>query len=106
MIRPFLAAAMILCAAGPASVDEPTKPKTDPVEKPAARESSKDRVQRALITTAEALRSRSIDEAERAAFIELLAAAEALRNDESVPQHERDRWRGLARVRLAEGLDV
>ena len=57
MIRPCLAAALIAGAACWVSADEPTKARVDPVEKPATRESSKDCVQRALLTTAEALRS-------------------------------------------------
>lgn len=63
----------------------------------------KDRVLNALRTTAVALQSRSVESEEQAAFVELLNAAEALRHDETVPQHERDRLRGLARVRLGEG---
>src|SRR5690606_14647019 len=64
---------------------------------------SKDRIVAALRRTADALRSRSVEPAEYADFEELLAAAQALRDDPGVPQHERDRLRGLARVRLSEG---
>lgn len=66
----------------------------------------KDRVVDALKKTAAALRSRSVEPEEQASFVELLAAAEALRNDESVPQHERDRLRGFARARLGEGAQA
>jgi len=64
---------------------------------------AKDRVMNAMRATAEALQSRSVESPERAAFVELLDAAEALRRDESVPPHVRDRLRGLARARLSEG---
>jgi hypothetical protein len=91
---------------------EPPSPEPAPPTKESAagaQETSpppKERVMKALRTTAEALRSRSLEPEERAAFVELLGAAEALRTDESVPQHERDRLRGLARVRLGEGANV
>jgi hypothetical protein len=68
--------------------------------------SSKDRIVSALRTTSEALRSGSIEPSEQAAFAELLDAAEALRRDESVPQRERDRLRGMARIRLEAGANA
>lgn len=86
----------------PLAAEEPTTP-APPAKQTAPPPSSKDRVTNALRATAEALRSHSVEPEERAAFVELLNAAEALRTDESVPQHERDRLRGLARVRLGEG---
>jgi hypothetical protein len=67
---------------------------------------SKTRVIQALQSTAEALRSRSIEPQEQPRFKELLDAADALAKDEKVPLSERERWRGMARVRLAEGADV
>jgi len=90
---------------------EPTKPRFDAISSAsptpvAVGGETKARLLAALRTTAEALRSRSVEPAEHAAFIELLEAAEALRHDESVPQSERDLRRGWARGRLAEAADI
>jgi len=109
-----VAVLMLLGAASLTRAAEPTKPVPNPLEgdKPAATATTltapaaKDRIQQAMRDTAEALRSRSVEPAERSHFVELLNAAEALRHDEKVPQHERDKWRGLARVRLVEGADA
>jgi len=113
-----ITAAVLICSATVAAIThsnvrevaagEPTKPRVDslsptPVE---VGDGTKARLLDALRTTAEALRSRSVETAEHAAFIELLAAAEALRHDESVPQSERDLRRGWARGRLAEAADI
>jgi hypothetical protein len=67
---------------------------------------AKDRVVALLQQTATALRSRSIEPHERPLFAELLTAADALAKDDAVPLEDRERWRGLARVRLGEGADV
>jgi hypothetical protein len=105
---------VLIVAASSARASEPTKPVANPVDidKPTATAPAattppaKDRLQKAMRDTAEALRSRTVEPAERSHFVELLNAAEALRHDEKVPQHERDKWRGLARVRLGEGADA
>jgi hypothetical protein len=107
----ILAVAAVLCSSYMGRADEPTKPAVQPVdiEKSSAKVESpaaKDRLQKAMRGTAEALRSRTVEPAERASFVELLYAAEALKVDESVPLHEREKWRGLARVRLVEGADA
>jgi hypothetical protein len=104
--------ALLICGtAATLRGDQPTKPAAIPnavSTKAAAAKaaSAKDRVVRALQQTAEAMRSRSIEPAEHATFRELLAAADALAKDKNVALMEREKWRGIARGRLAEGADL
>jgi hypothetical protein len=99
----LLGSAMFACC--PASFgDEPAAKQESTANEP--RSASQDRILTSLQQTAEALRSRSIEPAEMPLFQELLAAAEALRKDESVPLDRREKWRGLARARLVEGAAV
>lgn len=108
MLRSMLVGGFVCGAAAFSSATEPTKPKLDPLEPSSAAQAptSKERVQSAMRETAEALKSRTVEPAERSHFVELLNAADALRHDKAVPQHERDKWRGLAGVRLVEGADT
>lgn len=114
MGRSIWTALLLFSAVSLTRAAEPTKPVPNPLEVdestaastlPAA-PAAKDRLLQAMRDTAEALRSRTVEPAERSYFVELLGAAEALRHDEKVPQHERDKWRGLARVRLVEGAEA
>jgi len=109
MLRSIVIASMVGAVAAFSSAAEPTKSKIDPLDataepSPAKTLTSKDRVLQAMRDTADALKSRTVEPEERSRFVELLNAAEALRHDEAVPQHERDKWRGVARVRLVEGV--
>lgn len=79
--------------------EEPTTQERQ--EQPAA--TPHDRLLSALKTTAESLRSRSIEAAELPQFGELLALAEAYWQDKSVPLDRRAKYCGLAKARLAEG---
>lgn len=99
--RSAVAVVMVLCLLGRSATSCAAEPSV-----PATKSATKDRVVRLLQQTATALRSRSIEPDERPLFVELLAAADALAKDEAIPLEERERWRGLARVRLGEGADL
>lgn len=93
----------IVCADEPTAKVETPTPATVAT---AAAPKSKQRVIRLLQQTAEALRSRSIEPAERPLFAELLAAADDLAKDSTVAVDEREKWRGIARARLAQAAEV
>jgi hypothetical protein len=90
----------VIAAWSTVSGAEPAAPAERPGDKAQAR------LLTALQTTAEALRSRSLEPAELPRFHELLAAAEAYWQDEAVPVDRRAKWCGLAKARLHEGAVV
>ena len=80
---------------------EPAQP---PTKQQAAR--PEQRVFVALQQTAAALQSRSVEEAELPQFRELLAAAEALWRDETVPLDRRGKYCGWAKARLVDAVGL
>lgn len=95
LLRPALCMAMIVGLLDRGQAAEPSA-----TEKPVV--TAQARLLTALQTTAEALRSRSIEATELPRFQELLAAAEAYWQDAEEPLDRRAKWCGLAKARLHE----